>query len=257
MLLSIDAGNTGIKFGIFSVEDCSAPLETFSLSTSIARTADEYRLVISQFTASYIEHLDDCVISSVVPSVTAALKDAASMICRNRPFIIERGTKTGFFIKTDINSQLGADIVCNTAAALDMADGPIIIVDMGTAITVTAVSRARELLGTVIIPGMDISASAMSEHAALLNDVTLKRPSSIIGKNTQDSIQSGVVNGYIYMIDGFVRNMKEQLCHNGEAVSLIGCGGQSNILKYCENSFTILPYLTLCGAAVLWKINRK
>lgn len=257
MLLCIDIGNSAIKLGVFG-ESYKDMLCSFSISSAFSRTADEYALIIKQllYDNSVNSLPDHCCISSVVPSLTAVLTAACRKLCKAEPFVIGSGTKTGFPIKIDIQSQLGADIVSNTAAAFKFAEPPFAVVDTGTATTVTAVNSKGQLIGTVIAPGASISMDALSSCAALLSDVSLTVPERVIGKNSQESINSGVFYGHVYMIDGFIRQLREELCLNGEKLNLIGTGGLSNkILPHCRNKFMLIPGLTLIGSAALFFHN--
>lgn len=257
MLLAIDIGNTNIKFGLF---DSSADNMLFSFSASSAsnRTADEFLLLIKQMLSfnSICECVTDCVISSVVPSLTTTVSSACVSLCNKNPFIIGSGTRTGFPIKIDVQSQLGADIVSNTAAAFTSLKPPFAVVDVGTATTVTCIDPSGQLIGTVIAPGAQISLDALQTTCALLTDTSLSCPDAVIGKNSQVSIQSGSFWGHVYMIDGFIRRLREELCGDGEKLSLIGTGGLSEvILPFCRNKFILYPHLTLKGAASLFFYN--
>ncbi len=256
MLLAVDIGNTNIRFGIF---EGNADLMTcsFAIASSPVRTTDEYYFIIKQMLSEFSGIFPDrSVISSVVPSITDRIAAAVSKLCNKEPFMIGSGTRTGFPINIDIQSQLGADIVSNTAYAFELANPPFIIVDLGTATTVTAVDSERRLLGTAIIPGAAVSLNALSSECALLTDVSLKRPKSIIGKNSQDSICCGSFLSHVYAIDGFVREIRNMLCNSSKECVLLGTGGLADvILPSCENRFFIINDMTLRGAAQLFYNN--
>jgi len=238
-------------------------------------TSDEYMIAIHNFlqlhgicsqlnigdkNQSYDDtSLVDCaVIASVVPALTDVLAKAAVSLCGRPPFIIGQGTRTGFGIKIKNPEQLGADIVSNTTAALVFCEPPLVILDMGTATTLTVVDVNRDILGIIIMPGLKISMSALSLSAAQLNDVRLERPDEWIGRNTSSSIRSGVINGQIFAIDGFLRNVREQLHtkESGHSLSLIATGGLANyVLPYTRNKFLYDETLTLSGAAYLFMKN--
>lgn len=260
MLLAVDIGNTAIKFGIFDLSHIIECVSSFSVSSKVTRSSDEYELIIRQLLSSrnLDGKIDRAVISSVAPSITNSVKKATSAVSGSVPFIIGAGTRTGFKIKTEDPSELGADIVSNAAAALAMSDAPVVVADLGTATTLTAINRDKEILGTIIVPGAGVSLDALSNSAELLSKVSVARPDNLIGTNTVDSITSGVINGNIYMIDGFVRNLREQLCAEGEKLSLIATGGMcETIIPHCRNKFNIVKDLTLIGAAWLFKNNRR
>lgn len=259
MLLCIDIGNTNISFGVFdgSVENMIC---RFSVSANTRRTPDEYFLIIKQMLCAYCDSVvpDSFCISSVVPSLTDDISAACKRICNADPFIITTGTRTGFPIKIDAASQLGADIVSNTAAAFNIVESPFAVVDVGTATTVTVVDSDGRLIGTVIAPGISISLDALNSSCALLTDISLSCPDAVIGKNSQDSIKSGVFHGHVYMIDGFIRQIREDMCKNGDKLGLIGTGGAaSTVLPHCRNKFRIVQDLTLKGAAALFYHNTQ
>lgn len=259
MLLAVDIGNSSVKFGLFdnSSENLVA---SFSISSLTVRSADEYALCIKSFLRDRFDEslpeIDAAVISSVVPHICSVVCKALEQICKNKPFIIGTGTKTGFPIHIDIQSQLGADIVSNTAAAFAVCRPPFVIVDAGTATTVTYVDENGALDGTVIAPGIATSLSALVTSAALLPDAPLTKPGALIGKNSRDSVLSGAYFGAVYAIDGFIRNIREQM-RTESPLGLIGTGGMSSVLADCRNKFTVIPELTLKGAAVLYFHNRQ
>lgn len=279
MLLALDIGNSSISAGVFSIHSdrlSHTLVCTFKISSKFM-TADEYVLAIHNFLQLHEiqsklqwnkknisvpesdDRVIDCaVIASVVPALTDILAKAVVQLCGKQPFIIGQGTRTGFGIKIKNPEQLGADIVANTTAALAVCEAPLVILDMGTATTLTVVDDNRDLLGTVIMPGLKISMSALSLSAAQLNDVRLERPEEFIGRDTSSSIRSGVVNGQIYAIDGFIRNIREQLHtkDSGKTLGLIATGGLANyVLPYMRNKFIYDETLTLSGEVYLFRKN--
>lgn len=257
MLIAVDIGNTNIKFGVFD-GSCEKLISMFSVSSAAVRTADEYKFIIKNFLGDDII-ADASVISSVVPHITVPISEALASVCSKQPFIIGTGTRTGFPIRIDVQAQLGADIVSNAAGAFGFCrlKPPFAVVDMGTATTVTCVNSDGALIGTVIAPGADTSLTALLKSAALLSDAPLSKPSELIGKNSYDSIRSGAYYGTVYMIDGFIRNVRSCLCQGGDELTLVGTGGLCDILEDCRNKFTVVPDLTLRGAAALFYLNRS
>ncbi|MBQ3528725.1 MAG: type III pantothenate kinase [Clostridia bacterium] len=257
MLLAFDIGNTNIKVGVFN-DSCENMICSFAISSATIRTSDEYYLLIKQMLSDYsvFDKLNASVISSVVPSITESISNAVFKICNRKPFVIGSGTRTGFPIKIDVQAQLGADIVSNTAAAFLCRKPPFVVVDLGTATTVTAVDSSGCLVGTSIIPGATVSLNALNSSAALLSDTTLNTPVSIIGKNSHDSICSGVYYSNVFAIDGFINALTKELCKNGEKLAVIGTGGLSEvILPACRDDFLVAKDLTLKGAAHLFYCN--
>jgi len=280
MLLALDIGNSSISAGVYSIHSkfiSHTLVCTFKISSKFM-TADEYAIAIHNFLQLYDirsklqsvenyesvseadgERVIDCaVIASVVPALTDILAKAVVKLCGKPPFIIGQGTRTGFGIKIKNPEQLGADIVANTTAALAVCEPPLVILDVGTATTLTVVDENRDLLGIVIMPGLKIAMSALSLSAAQLSDVRLERPDELIGRDTSSSIRSGVINGQIFAIDGFIRNVREQLHtkESGKTLGLIATGGLANyVLPYMRNKFTYDETLTLSGEVCLFRKN--
>lgn len=259
MLLAIDIGNSMIKFAVYNKSSLEKTAG-FQIAASSIRSADEYKLHINQFLFAFqlIDQIDASVIASVVPSLTTPIYQAATQICGRKPFMVGAGTHTGFKINIDVHSQLGADIVANVAAARLFCMSPFVVVDMGTATTLTAVDRNGNIIGTIIHPGLKISLDVLADSAALLNDVPLVKPAMLIGQNSISSMQSGIVNGHICMIDGFIRQLRQTLCQENETLSLVATGGHAEtVIPYCRNKMKIDSDLTVRGAAALYFANRK
>jgi type III pantothenate kinase len=273
MLLAFDIGNSSVSIAIFELSKDTAPklVSSFKI-TNKPYSADEYTLYISSIltqrgfnynnysSADSVRTIRHSVISSVVPNLTPIISEAAETICGHKPFIITSGIRTGFGIKIKNPEQLGADIVCNVAAALHRAQAPLAILDMGTATTITLVDYTKFIVGSVIMPGLAVSMNALADSAALLGDVPLERLDVLIGRNTEEAVNSGVINGTIYMIDGFIRNIRETYIdkNSSEKLSLIATGGLSNIIiPHTRNKFEFDENLTLFGAALLFQRNTK
>ncbi len=257
MVLSCDIGNSYIKFAVFGDND--EVLYGFSVATSVKRSSDEYRLLIKQFlnSAPVDFEITDAVISSVVPSVTSAISKALSDYTA-RPFIIGSGTHTGFKIKIYESSELGADIVSNVAATRDAAGYPAIVVDMGTATTLTAVDTNGDITGTIIHPGLGVCSHALTESAAKLSDVMISQPEKLIGQNSNESIKSGLIFGHACMIDGLISKMESEICTDNCDIKLIATGEFAPyVAPFCERKMEIKPDLTLRGNVLLYRLNRK
>ena len=263
MLLALDIGNSSISVGIFDISDADPMIiSSFKISRK-SYSADEYSMLIKDFisrTDPFNNLCTDCaVISSVVPELTDILSVAAYQICGSSPLIIDSGIRTGFSIRIKNPEQLGSDIVCNIAAALHLSDPPFAILDMGTATSLTVVNTNVEVIGTIIIPGLKVSMTALSDSAALLNTVSLEYCDELIGRDTQSAIQSGVINGNVYMIDGFIRNIREKITAGTDnKLGLIATGGLAErIIPHTRNRFDYHENLTLYGLAYLYIKNRK
>ncbi|MBR6917384.1 MAG: type III pantothenate kinase [Clostridia bacterium] len=257
MVFSIEIGNSFIKSAVFDDNDIIISRSSFASKTH--RSSDEYRLLIKQFLDETLQaKIDAVVISSVVPSITPSVSRALEELFGIKPFIIGSGTHTGFKLKIKDPSELGADIVSNTAAAKADHKTPIIIIDMGTATTLTAIDRSGDLTGVIIHPGIKVCASALSDSAALLSDVDISKPKNLIGQNSAQSIQSGIINGHIAMIDGLIERLSMELCDNEDELSLVATGEFSPyVVPFCKHSITIDRDLTLRGSVILYRMNRR
>lgn len=261
MLLAFDIGNSSVSVGIFEIPLSSPPVPRASFKIlNKPYSSDEYTLYLRNFIDHFgcTDKIDCSVISSVVPNLTPIIQNSARDISGREPFIISSGTKTGFGIKIKNPEQLGSDIVCNVAAALHIVQPPFVILDMGTATTLTFVDRSASVVGTVIMPGLVVSLNALTDSAALLQDVKIENETVLIGRDTEESINSGVINGNKFMIDGFIRTIREQMTDkaSGEKLSLIATGGLAeNVIPYTMNKFLYCENLTLLGGAYLFEKN--
>lgn len=267
MLLALDIGNTSVSFGVFDTE-CSEQKDNLLFSSKVSvqknRSADEYAVLIKEilglrFPGFESIEINSAAVSSVVPSVTPAVCGAAEILSGGKPYIIRPGVKTGFKIDIKDPACLGADIVSNTAAAFEILNPPFIIYDAGTANTITVVDGSATLCGTVIMPGIRISASALHENAELLDAVSLSGTDNpIIGKDTAESVRAGLIYGNALMLDGFVRNIREQIVNKdvGAKLGLVATGGFSRlVVRYCRNKFICDDSLTLRGISLLFHKN--
>lgn len=272
MLLALDIGNSNVSVGVFNITENNYPEAVAHFKISSAQlSADEYTARIRDFLGrnnisdvscadTNNNFVDAAVLSSVVPSLTDTLYRAAKNICGKPPFVISSGIRTGFEIQIKNPEQLGTDIVCNCAAALHLYDGPAVILDMGTATTLTVIGQRKSILGTIIIPGMRVALEALYNSAAQLSDIVIDNSVELIGKDTRSSVGSGIIHGNAFMIDGFVRNIREELGITGTdtKLSLIATGGLAEyILPHLRNKFVYNETLTLLGQAILYTKNNK
>ena len=265
MLLAIDIGNTSVSFALFDVSDGTAiPVVSSKVSVLKNRCSDEYAVLIKQILDLRLSgnyNITCSAISSVVPSITSTVSQAAEILSGTKPYVICPGIKTGFKISINDPACLGSDIVSSVAAALEIANPPFLIFDAGTANTISVVDETCSLIGTIIIPGIRISASALYDNTELLDPVALSDSGlPLIGKSTDESVRSGLVYGSSSMIDGLVRNIRESLIPKDSPVKLglIATGGFSRLITaHCRNRFTIDDSLTLKGIAALYLKNKK
>lgn len=228
MLLAIDVGNTNISMGIL---DQGKTVGSFRLTTKTPRTSDEFGICISTLLEqSHInpEEIEDVIISSVVPKCNYALNSCIRKYLKKEPMIIGPGMKTGIKLKTENAREVGADRIVDVAAARHLYHTSCIIVDFGTATTFDYVSADGVFEYTVIAPGLGICAQALTKETAKLPEIEIKRPQSVLGRNTIEGMQSGVVYGYIGLVEYIIRKMKKELkdpdCH------VVATGGLGRVI---------------------------
>lgn len=255
MLLTADIGNTNIKFGIF---DGKALRRTLTVSCDKAKTADEYGVELYSLIRVMGIHRDDfegCIISSVVPFVTARIDTAVRDILGIEPIIVGPGVKTGLNIRIDDPSTLGADLVVACVAANACAAPPLIVISMGTATVWCVIDQNGSMIGCPIAPGVAVSLEALTKNTALLQSVAFKAPDSVIGKNTDKSIRAGMVWGTVCMIDGMIDKIEHEL---GAKCRIIATGGLANtIIRYCDHEIEIRENLILEGLRIIYEKNKK
>jgi type III pantothenate kinase len=255
MLLAIDVGNTNIKVGVYREGKWE---NRWLIRTLRNRTADEYGVTFhSLLRQSDIApaEIDRAVLSSVVPPVVAALNGMLQSLIGKEALVVAPGVRTGLRIRTDNPVEVGSDIVAGAVAAYDRFQTHCIVVGFGTALTFTAVAEPGDLLGVSIAPGLKYAAEALFEHTAQLQLVKLEPPSSAIGRNTVQSIQSGIIFGYVGMVESLIGRIKSEL--PGPA-KVIATGGQARIIAPLTECFTeIDPWLTLEGLRIISERNME
>ena len=253
MLLAIDVGNTQTVVGLFREADL---LDHWRIATRADRTSDELALLVRQFLGWHDfppEELTGIAISSVVPRLTAALREMVDRYFHFPPLIIEPGVRTGMPILYENPKEVGADRIANAVAAYDLYGGPSIVVDFGTATTLDAVSDKGEYLGGSIIPGIEVSMDALFGRAAGLRKVELVPPKNIIGKSTVESIQSGAIHGFTGQVDHLVRCFEAEL----GASTVIATGGLASLIAPLSTTIQhVEPWLTLFGLRLVFERNQ-
>ena len=253
MLLAADVGNTEIVLGIFRGTEL---VHTWRVSTQPERTADELALLLSGFLAhegmSFGSQVTGLVIASVVPDVTAAMREMAARYFPAPPVIVGPGTKTGVPILTDNPREVGADRVVNALSAFSRFGGPAIVVDFGTATNFDVVSDKGEFLGGVIAPGMQASAASLFSRTARLTRVELVAPASVIGRSTVECMQSGLVFGTASEVDGIVERIHGEL---GPATVVATGGLAPVVIPHCSTIDHHEPWLTLEGLRLVFERN--
>lgn len=255
MILAVDIGNSNIVLGAI---DGRTIRFISRMETSVNRLEDEYATYILGILQLYgidKKELDGAIISSVVPPISAVLKNAVEKLIGKIPLMLGPGLKTGINIRTDNPSQLGCDIVANNVAALELYGGPVIVIDMGTATTVSVSDEHRNFLGCAILPGITTSLNALTQKAALLQAISFDAPTRVIGTNTQDSMRSGIIFGTAAMVDGMVERFCAEL---GKDIPVIATGGHARyIVPHCRKQIRLDPNLLLLGLAILYDKNTE
>ncbi len=258
MLMVIDVGNTNIVLGIYDGDEL---IENWRLSTIKGRTSDEYGLLIKDLlyhNGIKPEEIDDVIISSVVPNLLYTLPTTMNRYFNIDPFIVDDKANIGINIMYDNPEEVGADRIVNAVAVKNKYGGPAIIIDMGTAITFCVLDENDNYQGGVIVPGLSISSDALFSRAAKLPKVEIVKPQTVIGKTTVSSIQSGLVNGFIGLVDSIIEQIANELGRDIDDFRIIMSGGFSGL--FSENSKyinTVDPRLTLEGLKIIYDLNRK
>lgn len=252
MLLAIDVGNTNITLGVFDGEKI---VGTFRLNTGIARTSDEYGIVIGdimELNKIPRDSIKNVIIASVVPAVMHSLTSAVLKYFHTKPIIVEAGIKTGIRVVTENPKQIGADRIVDAAAAYHIYGGPVLVLDFGTATTYDLVDADGAFVSGVTAPGIRISAKALWEDAAKLPEIEIKKPKSILAKETISSMQAGLVYGQIGQTEYIVKNMiKESGYENVKVVATGGLGGMIAKETDCIDIYD--PDLTLKGMRFIFE----
>lgn len=255
MILVYDVGNTNIVLGVYKGEKL---LDFWRVATDTQKTADEYGILIRQLFVHQNynpEDVEAVVISSVVPPIMYTLEHMTRKYFKKEPLVIGPGIKTGMNIKYDNPKEVGADRIVNAVAGYEMYGGPLIIVDFGTATTYCAISKHGEYLGGAISPGVRISMDALYQKTAKLPRVELVKPEAVICKNTINSIQSGVIYGYIGQVDYIVRRMKKEL--GSDNAKVIATGGLSKLIASESETIDVVNgLLTLEGLRIIYERNK-
>lgn len=256
MLLAIDVGNTNIVLGCF--DENNQILFRERLSTNQSATALEY---VSGIRMALEMHeidknlIDDAIISSVVPSVTATLKEAVMKYTGRKPMIVGAGIKTGLNIVIDNPAQLGSDLVVDAVAGLDEYPVPQIIIDMGTATTLSVINAKKQYIGGVIMTGMAVSMNALVDKTSQLPKISFEAPKKVIGSNTVDCMKSGIMYATASSLDGMISRIEEEL---GEPCTVIATGGLAGIvIPLCKKKIILDDDLLLKGLSLIYQKNKS
>lgn len=256
MLLVIDVGNTNITLGVFNGEELSG---TFRMTTKLPRTSDEYGITLRELVERQgilSTDINAAIVASVVPDVMHSLGSALIKYFGVRPMVVSAGIRTGIRILTENPKQIGADRIVDAVAAYTLYGGPVIVIDFGTATTYDIVGPEATFEGAVIAPGIRTSAQAMWGQAAMLPAVELKKPDSILAKETVSSMQAGVVFGQIGQVEYIVDRIRKESGYTDAKV--VASGGLGNIIARETETIDIYdPQLTLKGLRIIYEKNKR
>ncbi|MEG2093488.1 MAG: type III pantothenate kinase [Lachnospiraceae bacterium] len=256
MLLVVDVGNTNITFGAFAQDKIEA---TFRMTTKLLRTSDEYGISICDL----LEHnniaaseIKDVIIASVVPNVMHSLLSSFIKYLNIHPVIVEPGIKTGIRITTENPAQIGADRIVDAAAAFELYGGPVFVIDFGTGTTYDLVDETGAFISGVTAPGIRTSAKALWEDAAKLPEIEIRKPKSILAKETISSMQAGLIYGQIGQTEYIIKRTKEE--SGWKDLKVVATGGLGSIIVSETKYIDIYdPNLTLQGLRLIYnKQNR-
>ena len=254
-LFCIDIGNTNVVMGLYVGEELVAH---WRIATDHRKMADEYGvLLFSLFQRSDLDPacVDGIIMSSVVPPLTSTFEKLCQRYFGRLPLAVGAGVKTGVLIRIDSPDEVGADRVVNAAAAFHRYGGPACVVDFGTATTFDALSANGDYLGGAIAPGIGIAAEALFQRTAKLPRIDLIRPPAVIGKNTVQAMQSGMLFGYVGLVEGLVARFRAEL---GPEMKVIATGGLAPLLAAETTAIdAVAPWLTLEGLRLIWERNQE
>jgi len=253
MLLAIDIGNTTVTLGVFDRERLVA---VWRLASDQERLADEYGAILLNLLAAdglRREDIDRAVMTSGVPRLAGAIDETCRRYFKVAPLRVAAGIKTGLRILYEDPREVGPDRIVDAVAALRMHKPPLIVVDLGTATVFDVVSREGDYLGGAIAPGIGLATDALVQRAAMLRRVELKAPESVIGKNTAAAMQSGIIFGYVGLVEHMIGRIKAEV---GPDAWVIGTGGWVDTIAKVTDVFDQLDRnLTLTGLRLIYELN--
>jgi len=255
MLLAIDIGNTSIAIGVFEGEKLRT---TWRMATSIEHMADEYAtflLNIMRHQGLYPANITEITMCSVVPPLTTTFIELCQRYLNASPLVVGAGVKTGVRIRMDNPREVGADRIADAAAAHHLyGGGPVIFIDLGTATTFGIISKEGDYIGGIIATGIATAAEALFTRTAQLPRVELSRPKGVIGTNTVAAMQSGIVFGYVALVEGMVARIQKEL---GEKATVVATGGYAELIA---QETTVIDEvnlnLTLIGLRLIYQMNK-
>nr|WP_240463621.1 type III pantothenate kinase [Paenibacillus apiarius] len=256
VIFVIDVGNTNIVLGVYQQETL---LHYWRLSTNRQATADEYGVMIHNLFALAglsVKDIEGVIMSSVVPPIMHTLEQLCETYLYKTPIVVGPGVKTGLNIRYENPREVGADRIVNAVGAIEQYGGqdPLVVVDFGTATTFDVIDMKGNYLGGSIVPGIGISTEALYQHAAKLPRIELTKPKSVIGRNTVQSMQAGIIFGYAGQVDGIIDRIRAEL---GAHPKVIATGGLAELIASESRTIdTVNPLLTLEGLRLIYSRNK-
>ncbi|MEW6504223.1 MAG: type III pantothenate kinase [Chloroflexota bacterium] len=254
MLLCVDIGNTNIKFGLFAGDQMCCH---WRIATDRNRLADEYAvLLLNLLSTSGLSaaNVEGVAVSSVVPALTQVFEEVSRNYLKQEALMIADGIDLGMRINTEYPKEVGTDLIVNALAARHLYGTPVIVVGFGTATTFSAVSTEGNFEGVAIAPGILTSSDSLFRATATLPQVALAHPLAAIGKNTLQSMRSGIVFGFAELVDGMVRRIRREL---GNQARVVATGGLAELIAPESQTIEMVePNLALIGLRLLYERNR-
>ena len=255
MILAVDIGNTNIVIGCIRGEEI---LFTERLSTDTTRTTLEYAISFKNVLEMYqldAKDIEGAIISSVVPPITNAIRDAIKKIADAEVLIVGPGVKTGLNILMDNPKTLGSDLVVNAVAGITEYPVPLILIDMGTATTISVIDRHKNYICGMILPGIRVSTDSLTSRTSQLPRISVEEPKRLIGTNTVDCMKSGLIYGNASCMDGMIERINEEL---GEKATVVATGGLARrIVPHCRQQIILDDELLLKGLKYIYYKNRS
>ena len=255
MILTVDIGNTNITIGMFKEDKV---VGTFRMTTNILRTSDEYGIFIKDaiLAKGFTGEVEGVIISSVVPNIMYSFENGIIKYFNKKPIVVGVGTKTGIRIEARNPSEVGADRIVDAVAAYDLYGGPVLVIDYGTATTFDVVSKDGAFIAAITCPGIKLAANALWSGTARLPEIEIKKPESILAKDTITSMQAGLVYGYIGQTEYIIKKVKEEL--GVDELKVIATGGLGKIIADETECIDVYDQdLTLYGLKLIYDKNKR